>query len=236
MSPRDSLAVLIPIALAAFAMPPATIPPPLLDRVDHLVYATPDLDRSIAEIEARTGVRASAGGPHVGRGTRNALIALGPNRYLEIIGPDPAQPTPATPRPFGVDALKAPRLLAWAAHGTDLPRLRADAAQKGVPFDEVSAMSRVRPDGVTLSWHMTLPTKAFGDGLVPFFIDWGSTPHPSLTAAQGLTLVALRAEHPAPPAITAALDALGIALPVTPGAVPGLIATIDGPKGRIELK
>ncbi len=219
-----------------YRKPTANMPSPLLNRVDHLVYATPDLERSIAEIESRTGVRASAGGPHIGRGTRNALIALGPNRYLEIIGPDAAQPTPATPRPFGVDALKAPRLLTWCAAAADLPRLRADAAQQSVPFDDVVAMSRARPDGVTLSWHLTMPSKGFGDGLVPFFIDWDNSPHPSVTAAQGLALVALRAEHPAPSTITHALDALGIPLFVTPGTLPGLIATIDSPNGRIELR
>jgi hypothetical protein len=56
----------------------------LLPRVDHLVYATPDLDRGIDEIEKLLGVRASPGGQHQGRGTRNALVALGPTAYLEI--------------------------------------------------------------------------------------------------------------------------------------------------------
>ena len=99
----------------------------LLSSVDHLVYATPDLQMGVDRVQKMLGVRAAAGGQHPGRGTRNALLSLGPGRYLEIIGPDPEQPKPAQPRPFGIDALKAPRLVTWAAKGTDLERLTSDA-------------------------------------------------------------------------------------------------------------
>jgi hypothetical protein len=37
-----------------------------ISRVDHLVYATPDLNRGIEEIEKLLGVRAMAGGQHPG--------------------------------------------------------------------------------------------------------------------------------------------------------------------------
>ncbi|MGH2372004.1 MAG: VOC family protein, partial [bacterium] len=118
------------------------------------------------------GVRATFGGQHSGRGTRNALMALGPATYLEIIAPDPEQAPPKTPRPFGIDRLKESRLVAWAANGKELDLLRRDAASKGVELGEVSSGSRQRPDGVVLSWRSTNPRTEVADGIVPFFIDW----------------------------------------------------------------
>jgi len=220
---------------AAQAMAQSTTPD-LLAHVDHLVYATPDLDRGVAEIERLTGVRASPGGSHPGLGTRNALLALGPNVYLEIIAPDPAQPKPAEPRRFGLDTLRAPRLVTWAAKGTDLARLQADAVRNGIPLGKVAPASRRRPDGVELKWHSTSSVAMPEDGIVPFFIDWGDSPHPSHSAPGGATLVALRAEHPDAANVQRMLEKLGLPLAVTRGAAPALIATIDGKRGRVELR
>ena len=211
--------------------------PLMLGQVDHLVYATPDLDAGIARVEMLTGVRASPGGQHPGRGTRNALIALGPTSYLEIIGPDPAQPKPAEPRRFGIDTLKAPRLVTWAAKGGNLDQIVANARTRGVTYGLVTPGSRRRPDGVLLEWRTTNPTDASAaDGLMPFFIDWGKSPHPSGEAATGATLVSLRAEHPDPDRVQTMLSAVGVELPVTRGPAAVLIATVQGPKGRAELR
>jgi hypothetical protein len=208
----------------------------LLMRVDHLIYATPDLNRGVEEIEKLLGVRATPGGQHPGRGTRNALITMGPATYLEIIAPDPEQPPPKTPRPFGIDGLKESRLVAWAAKGDDLDRLRDEAGRKGTRLGEVISGSRRRTDGVLLSWRYTDPQTVLADGLVPFFIDWGQSPHPARTAAKGASLIALRAEHPDAQRVQRLLRELGIDLPVRAGDKPALVATIDSPRGRVELR
>jgi Glyoxalase-like domain len=208
----------------------------LLTKVDHLVYATPDLNRGVEEIEKILGVQATPGGQHPGRGTRNALITLGPAIYLEIIAPDPEQPPPKTPRPFGIDGLKESRLVAWAAKGSDLERLRDETARKGARLGEVMSGSRRRTDGILLSWRYTDPQTVLADGLVPFFIDWGQSPHPARTAAQGASLIALRAEHPDAQRVQRLLNELGLDLPVQTGATPALVAIIDSPRGRVELR
>ena len=208
----------------------------VLPKVDHLVYATPDLDLGVKTIESLLGVRATAGGQHPGLGTRNALIALGPSTYLEIIGPDPDQPRLSQPRRFGIDDLKAPRLVGWVAKGTQLEQVVVNARNAGVGLGTVIAGSRKRPDGVVLSWRYTDPGVVLENRLIPYFIDWGASPHPASTAPRGATLVAFRAEHPEAGRIQAMLRQLGLNLPVQQGSRPALIATIASPKGRVELR
>jgi hypothetical protein len=208
----------------------------LLARIDHLVYATPDLQAAVDGFERLTGVRATPGGQHPGRGTRNALVALGGSSYLEIIGPDPEQAPPASPRPFGIDGLTTPRLVTWAAKGTDLDAIVAAAAAKGIRLGAVGDGKRQRPDGVVLTWRYSDPKTVLADGIVPFFIDWGKTPHPSQTAAPGVRLLALRAEHPDAARVQAMLRSLGLDLPVKQGPAPALSATLETPKGHVELR
>jgi hypothetical protein len=208
----------------------------VLRLLDHLVYAVPDLDAAVTDLEQRLGVRATPGGQHPGRGTRNALIALGPDTYLEILAPDPEQPVPAAGRWFGVDEKVPARLAGWAAKRSDLPRVAASAAQRGVPLGPVVAGARQRPDGVTLKWTLTDPGAASGVTLVPFFIDWSDSPHPAATAARGPGLESLHAEHPRPDRAREPLAALGIDLPVVAGPRPALVATLRTVSGRLELR
>ena len=222
--------ILVALVLAA------PVPSGVLAQVDHLVYATPDLQLGIETAERLFGVKATPGGQHPGQGTRNALIALGSAAYLEIIGPDPEQPTPAGGRRFGIDDLKAPHLLTWVAKGKSLERFAADANAHGVDLGAVIPGSRKRTDGVVLTWTYTDPRVVLADRLVPYFIDWASSPHPSATASKGVTLVSLRAEHPDADRVQKILKQLQLDLVVTHGPKPSLIATFNSPKGQVVLK
>jgi hypothetical protein len=207
-----------------------------LAKVDHLVYATPDLAAAIKQVERLFGVSAVSGGQHPGWGTRNALIGLGDNTYLEIIGPDPNQPKPGRPRRFGIDELKAPRLVTWAAKGTDLEAIVKNAKSRGLDLGQVQAGRRRRPDGVLLSWRLTVSPVLNEGGIVPFFIDWGETPQPAVGLPKGCLLGALRAEHPDANRVQAELSSLGVNLRVDSGSAPAIIATIRTPKGDVELR
>jgi hypothetical protein len=163
------------------------------------------------------------------------LIALGPRTYLELVGPDPEQSAPTAPRWFGIDVLSSPRLVAWAANTGNLEQIAAEGARSGVDFGPITSGHRTRADGVTLRWRFTDPTNLLDDGLIPFFIDWGSSPHPASSAPSGGELIALVAEHPDAHRVRGNLLALGLDLNVTQGPRPVLIATIRTVTGTVEV-
>jgi len=196
-----------------------------------------NLDDGIAQLEAATGVRAQYGGAHPGQGSHNALLALGPRVYLEIVAPDPAQANPRSLPSLGLSETRRSRMVGWALEAPDLDGLIAGAGAKGFPMVGPTKGGRQRPDGYLLSWRIaTLADQRIGDGLTPFFIDWGATEHPTVGSPKGIRLVSLRAQYPAPQSVQAVFDALDIPLMVEAGAEPALTAILDTPRGRLELR
>jgi hypothetical protein len=202
--------------------------------IDHLVYAAPDLQAAVADIEERFGVRARMGGRHVGRGTRNALLALGPQTYLEIIAPDPEQPESAVPHPFRLDGASRGRLVRWALACEDIDAAVAGARGHGYDPGDVVDGKRAEPAGTMLRWRMTSGEPAAG--LAPFLISWGDTEHPARSAPRGLTLEAFHIEHPDPPSLLPALTALGADAEIKRTAAAGLVARLSGPNGSMMLR
>jgi catechol 2,3-dioxygenase-like lactoylglutathione lyase family enzyme len=190
--------------------------------LDHLVYATPDLEESVRLLAKLTGVRPVEGGPHPGLGTRNHLLGLGELRYLEIIGPDLAQPEPERPRPFGIDELAEPRLAAWAVRAADIEARVARSRTLGYDPGPIEPLSRRTPEGELLRWRLTFPYEP----VVPFLIDWGRTPHPARRLPV-VPLTGLTGSHPEPALVRARLAALGVELEVHEGE-PGLTAVLGG--------
>lgn len=175
--------------------------------IDHLVLATPDLAGTLAWLDREHGLAVVPGGQHLGWGTRNHLCSLGGGAYLEVIGPDPDQPEPGRPRPFGVDDLADPRLVAWAATTPDMTATLTAARAAGWEPGDDAAMSRTRPDGVVLRWRLTMPLLDDALAVRPFLIDWGTTEHPSASLPQPATLQSL--EVCGDPALATHLAVLG---------------------------
>jgi Glyoxalase-like domain len=203
-------------------------------RVDHLIYAVPDLAVAVTDLEGRFGIRAQYGGKHIGLGTHNALLALGPVTYLEIIAPDPGQPVPSLPRPFGIDNVTRGKLAGWAIACDDIDGAAAHARSHGYDPGEVSTGQRVGPAGTVLRWRGT--SGALADALIPFLICWGDTEHPARSAPPGLILESLHIEHPDPTSLVPLLLALGAHAEVSPAAAPALVAHVSGPTGAQVLR
>ena len=206
-----------------------------MSTIDHLIYATPDLGATVADLESKFGVTPTVGGTHPGEGTRNVLYNLGPGCYLEVMGPDPEQSAPPRPRWLGIDDLTEPRLVTWAARSDDFDSTVALAHEAELGVGLVLTGGRMQPNGVVLSWRLTNPRAMLADGVLPFFIDWGDSPHPSSTAVEGLRLVSFDGEHPEPTAIQEIADQLELPLVVSAGPVPRLKATLESPNGLVIL-
>lgn len=210
---------------------------PAVTAVDHLLLGVADLDRGIAWVEQRTGVRPAIGGSHPGRGTRNALASLGGKRYLEVIAPDPDQK--AYTFQIDVRSLTVPRLITWAAASADIDALAATARAAGRQAFGPNDGSRARPDGRTLRWRslgIASSLAAGGIDPVPFFIQWAAgSVHPAEDSPTGCALTSLEFAHPTPAALADVLASLGIEARVTQADAPALRATLSTPKGTVDF-
>ena len=181
-------------------------------QLDHVVIAAPDLQAARAAFAEQTGTEPIDGGPHIGLGTRNALVSFGGGRYLEIIAPDPEQDTGGS---FGaaLAGLDEPRMLHFAVRVEGLQdaaeRVRACGLQPGA----IRRTSRATPAGETLVWEL-MGVGGHGDGgFVPFFIDWLDCVHPADTSPVVGELLEFRLRMPAGHAVHALLsDCAGITL------------------------
>jgi len=229
--PRRAFLVLTGGALAAPKLCWAANEVPTL--LDHILLGCNDLDRGIAFVEERSGVRAAFGGVHPGRGTENALLSLGERRYLEIIAPDPKQ---AGAQQFSIiDKLKEPRLIGWAAHPGSIQALAKKLAQAGIAGEGPTPGSRKRPDGKLLQWK-TLRLQDDSNGCRPFVIEWSADSlHPSADSPKGCSLVGFEAATPEPENLAKLTGLLGLDVPITKADEPQLRATFGSPKGQFSL-
>jgi Glyoxalase-like domain len=202
--------------------------------IDHIIYAAPDLEEAAADIEQRFGVGAAFGGQHMGQCTHNMLLALGSRTYLEIIAPDPAQPEPSAPRPYGVDGVTHGHIVGWALACGDIENARARARARGFDPGDVMEGHRVTATGTLLQWRST--RNALTAGPIPFLISWGQTRHPASSAPAGLVLESLHIEHPDPSSLLGPLKALGAQVKVKPAPETALVALLKSRRGADELR
>jgi Glyoxalase-like domain len=130
-------------------------------RIDHVLYATQDLDAAAARLEAEHGLAARGGGRHTGIGTENRIVPLG-GGYLELIAV--ADPAEAERSPLGHALALAIRergegLLGWAVA---VDNVLAEAERTGAELGVIErAGLRAQLAGVATA--MAEPT-------LPFFI------------------------------------------------------------------
>ena len=198
--------------------------------LDHIMYAVPDLENSMAEIASITGIVPSNGGVHPGNGTRNALLGLSDSSYLEIIGPDKKQNLENTLGELLVSK-NTSGIRAWAVAVSDLAAVANVAQGLGFRVRDRKEMSRKTPEGSLLEWELL-----FLDGgpLLPFFIDWKGSEHPARKAPSGCGLSELSISAEEPKVYQELLNKLQLGVSVSEGE-PAISAIIRSPKGDWSL-
>jgi hypothetical protein len=204
--------------------------------LDHLIVAATSLDAGAAWLEPLLGTTLQPGGQHLGWGTHNRVLQLGGGTYLELIAPDPSQPPPESPRPFGLDDARVqaalqerPRLVHFVLRTDDL-----DATLAGLRYDPGPVSAMVRDD---IRWRITLPGDGVpvADGRLPTLIQWDveQTPQRKLPDQQVLLQ---RLEVRLPPELLDAMppfsDRRFAVIEDRADGTPGLRATLSTPAGE----
>jgi Glyoxalase-like domain len=136
-------------------------------RLDHVVYAVPDLDEAGVRFREEFGLDSTEGGRHERWGTANRIAPLG-DQYLELVAAVDDQVAAETP--FGRGVLeRAARGGGWFTLAAVADDLDAVASRLGL---EVGSGSRTRPDGQTVRWRMTGLDDPRREAWMPFFLIW----------------------------------------------------------------
>lgn len=147
-------------------------------RLDHLSYAAgPDgLHGTAARISELLGTTFVDGGVHPRFGTRNMILPLAGDTYLEIVE---VLDHPASDKaPFGQAVRARSSLgggwLGWVVAVDDIAPVERRLGRSAVRG------SRHRPDGTELVWKQIGVNGLMADPQLPFFIEWqvGAELHP----------------------------------------------------------
>jgi len=136
-------------------------------RLDHVVYAVPDLDQAAVRFREEFGLDSTEGGRHERWGTANRIVPLG-DQYLELVA--------ALDEPMAAETVFGRGVLERAAGGGGwftiaavADDLDAVASRLGL---EVTTGSRTRPDGEILRWRSAGLDDPLREPWMPFFMAW----------------------------------------------------------------
>ena len=135
----------------------------MLTGIDHIVIAVPDL-AAASKSYADLGFTVVPGGRHP-VGTHNALIAFTDGSYIELIAFYEPNPQHKWWQPLKGGG----GLVDFCMQTDDLLADTAAFRRAGVPIDDPSPLSRVRPDGYELKWVLSIPRVGFR-AVAPFLI------------------------------------------------------------------
>jgi hypothetical protein len=211
-------------------------------RLDHLSFAAgPDGLASTAQrIGGLLGTEFRDGGVHPRFGTRNMILPLAGNTYLEIVE---VLDHPASDKaPFGQAVRARSQLgggwLGWVVAVDDITAVEKRLGR------EAATGNRKRPDGTELLWKQIGVNGLLADPQLPFFVQWESpaSMHPSAGASDDHSLACLeiagdpqRVSEWLGESVEAPLEDVKVEW-VAPNGTPGIIAAqVQTPNGLVRI-
>lgn len=175
---------------------------------DHITIAATHIEEGVAYAESLLNISIPAGGRHLSMGTRNHLLRLGDDLFLEVIAPDPEITLLSRRRWYGLDSPQmqaalaiSPRIVTWVVRTVSIADALVSIVGAAGP-----AVSVTRGD---LSWLISIPDDGSMpfDGAFPTLIQWPKAPHPANSMKDfGCRLVRFTVEHPQGEKITGLLS------------------------------
>jgi hypothetical protein len=143
----------------------------VLISIDHVVLAVAELEAAAAELEARTGLRATGGGRHEALGTANRLVWFG-DSYAELLAiVDDAKARDSwLGAPAAAALARGESFVTWAIRSDALDADVRAARATGAGFGDPIPGERTRDDGRTVRWRLALPGH-LGAAEAPFLIE-----------------------------------------------------------------
>lgn len=211
-------------------------------RLDHLSYAAgPDgLDSTTRRLGSLLGEDFVDGGVHPGFGTRNRVLPLAGDTYLEVVS---VLDHPASDKvPFGQLVRERSALgggwIGWVVAVDDIAPVEQRLGRPAVQGN------RHRPDGLDLRWRQIGVRNLMTDPQLPFVVQWqvAATHHPSTGASGDVRLTSLEiagdprrvADWLGEPAV-AALGDLQVHWAAPRGTRGLLAASFSTPRGRVRI-
>jgi hypothetical protein len=227
-------------------------------QIDHLVVMASSLEAGVQWCEATLGITPTTGGEHEKYGTHNRLFKIAtptyPLAYFEIIAINPDAVIPKrlqVTRWFDMDdrvlqkaVASQPRLVHFVSSTDDLKTARHALRTQGIERGQIVHASRKSGKG-TLNWQITVREdgERLFNGTLPTLIQWGKPeatdplrlhPRNSLPRS-GVTLQSLTVTHPSAAKLQTAYDALGLTGVQIETGPANLCATLQTPKGLVQL-
>lgn len=160
-------------------------------RVDHVSYAAePDGLHATAErLAAQLGVTPVEGGIHPRFGTRNIILPLAHERYVEVV--EVLDHPSADKAPFGQAVRQRSELgggwLGWVVRVDALSDLEERLGRSAVDGN------RRMPDGREFKWRQLGVRGLQSDPQLPYFVEWDAdSPHPSDEAHTQVTMTSMQ--------------------------------------------